>query len=134
MLVTTILYLLLTFASEIQRRVDFMYNNSDYGNILMIIYLSSLRRALAAGRSLVTPRSKALKAFGKEVMWITYAQVSYLSTVIKSAILCISLATFYSLTNVSWVFQRRRSKRNETPDQPGSSVDHPDFMDVLRFY
>ena len=100
MLVTTILYLLLTFASEIQRRVDFMYNNSDYGNILMIIYLSSLRHALAAGRSLVTPRSKALKAFGKEVMWITYAQVSYLSTVIKSAILCISLATFYSLTNV----------------------------------
>ena len=36
MLVTTNLYLLLTFASEIQRRVDFMYNNSDYGNILII--------------------------------------------------------------------------------------------------
>lgn len=51
-----------------------MYNNSDYGNILMIIYLSSLRHAHAAGRSLVTPRSKALKAFGKEVMWITYQQ------------------------------------------------------------
>ena len=37
------------------------------------------------GRSLVTPRSKALKAFGKGVMWITYAQVGYLSTVIESA-------------------------------------------------
>ena len=65
MLVTTNLYLLLTFASEIQRRVDFMYNNNDYGNILMIIYLSSLRHALAAYWSLVTPRSKALKAFSK---------------------------------------------------------------------
>ena len=74
MLVTTNLYLLLTFASEIQRRVDFMYNNSDYGNILMIIYLSSLRHARAAGRSLVTPRSKALKAFSKEVMVHIYAR------------------------------------------------------------
>ncbi len=92
MLVTTILYLILTFASEIQRRVDFMYNNNDYGNILMIIYLSSLRHALAACRSLVTPRSKALKAFGKEVMWITYQQAvdNY-----KSANLSISLATLY---------------------------------------
>mgnify|MGYP003604875143 CR=1 FL=1 len=35
---------------------------------------ASYRNALAAGRSLVTPRSKALKAFGKEVMWITYQQ------------------------------------------------------------
>lgn len=43
-----------------------MYNNNDYGNILMIIYLSSLRHAHAAGRPLVTPRSKALKAFSKE--------------------------------------------------------------------
>jgi hypothetical protein len=51
-----------------------MYNNSDYGNILMIIYLSSLRHARAAGRSLVTPRSKALKAFCKGMMWITYQQ------------------------------------------------------------
>lgn len=74
MLVTTILYLILTFASEIQRRVDFMYNNNDYGNILMIIHLSSLRHALAGGQSLVTPRSKALKTFSKEVMWITYQQ------------------------------------------------------------
>ena len=47
------------------------------------------------GWSLVTPRSKALKAFGKEVMWITYQQPvdNY-----KSAILCISLATYYILT------------------------------------
>ena len=50
MLVTTNLYLILTFASEIQRRVDFMYNNNDYGNILMIIYLSSLRHAHAGSR------------------------------------------------------------------------------------
>ena len=101
MLVTTNLYLLLTFASEIQRRVDFMYNNNDYGNILMIIYLSSLRHARAADRSLVTPRSKTLKAFGKEVMWITYQQPvdNY-----KSAKLSIYLATFYSLTRYNRAF------------------------------
>lgn len=50
MLVTTNLYLLLTFASEIQRRVDSMYSNSDYGNILMILHLSSLRYAHAGSR------------------------------------------------------------------------------------
>ena len=78
------------------------------------------RNALAAGRSLVTTRSKASlrSMLARGGMWITYAQVSYLSTVIKSAILCISLATFYSLTNVSWVFQRRRSKRHETNPFP----------------
>ena len=32
----------------------------------------------------------------------------------KSANLSISLATLYILTDVSWVFQRRRSKRHET--------------------
>lgn len=85
---------------------------------------ASYRNALAAYWSLVTARSKALKAFGKEGVWITYAQVSYLSTLIKSAILCISLATFYSLTNVSWVFQRRRSSRHETHPFPLVILDY----------
>jgi hypothetical protein len=44
-------------------------NNSDYGNILMIIYLSSLRHARAAGRSLVTPRSKANSSLQKGILF-----------------------------------------------------------------
>ena len=75
MLVTTILYLILTFASEIQRRVDFMYNNNDYGNILMIIYLSSLRHAHAGSR-IINHQVKGLASLDacKRVMWITYQQ------------------------------------------------------------
>ena len=53
---------------------------------------------------------KSLKAFGKEVMVhiyarrITYAQVSHLSTVIKSASLSIYLATCYILTRYNRAF------------------------------
>ena len=86
MLVTTILYLILTFASEIQRRVDFMYNNNDYGNILMIIYLSSLRNAHAGSR-IINHQVKGLASLDacKRGMWITYQQIAYLSTGYNSA-------------------------------------------------
>ena len=90
MLVTTNLYLLLTFASEIQRRVDFMY--TDERNILDVKG-QSLIHALAP--LFTIHRELKSKSVCKGVMWITYQQPvdNY-----KSAILCIYLATLYILT------------------------------------
>ena len=70
MLVTTNLYLLLTFASEIQRRVDFMY--TDERNILDVKG-RSLIHALAP--LFTIHRELKSKSVCKGVMWITYAQV-----------------------------------------------------------
>ena len=69
MLVTTNLYLLLTFASDMQRRVDFMY--TDERNILDVKG-QSLIHALAP--LFTIHRALKSKSVCKRVMWITYQQ------------------------------------------------------------